>query len=124
MPFSPIHIALLTLFLVVGVSISLLQNSLSKANLSLRSALDRLDEAVNRSELAGSVARIGFHEFVAADGRQIWTPEMERLFGNPHMNTSDLQAFCERKTKSKGLRITRDYERAAAQRCGNSSTSF
>ena len=80
-PLSPIHIAPLTLFLVVGVSISLLQNSLSKANVSLRKALDQLDEAVHRSELAGSVARIGFHEFVAADERQIWTPEMERLFG-------------------------------------------
>ena len=34
-------------------------------------------------QLAAEYANIGFHEFHAAGNRQIWTPEMERLFGLP-----------------------------------------
>src|SRR6266404_9671209 len=82
-PVHSVHFTLFGLFLAVGISISLLHNALSKTNAALTSTLDRLDEAVHRSELAASGANIGFHEFLARTGRQIWTPEMERLFRLP-----------------------------------------
>jgi len=81
LPVSGAHFALFGLFLVVGVSISVLQGALKKSNAALRATVERLDEAVHRSELASQQAEIGFHEYLAIDDRQIWTPEMERLFG-------------------------------------------
>lgn len=81
LPVSGSHFALFGLFLAVGVSISVLQGALKKSNAALRATVERLDEAVQRSELASLQAKIGFHEYLAVDDRQIWTPEMERLFG-------------------------------------------
>jgi PAS domain S-box-containing protein len=63
---------LLALFLVVGISISLLQSTLSEAN----EALKRSREQV---ELAAEAGRIGFSESQGGD-QVFWTPEMERLF--------------------------------------------
>ncbi|HLH43560.1 MAG TPA: ATP-binding protein [Bryobacteraceae bacterium] len=81
LPVSSAHFALFGLFLAVGVSISVLHGALKKSNAALQATVERLDEAVHRSELASQQARIGFHEYLASEDRQIWTPEMERLFG-------------------------------------------
>ena len=80
-PISGLHVILFGLFLTVGVSISLLHSALEKKNAALAAALDSLEKAVQRSELAADHAKIGFHEYVAADKRQFWTPQMECLFG-------------------------------------------
>lgn len=81
LPVSSAHFALFGLFLAVGVSISVLHGALKRSNATLRATVERLDEAVHRAELASLQAKIGFHEYLVLDDRQIWTPEMERLFG-------------------------------------------
>jgi PAS domain S-box-containing protein len=79
---SPIHgfdpidshqFGVLALFIVVGVSISLLQSALAKSN----EALKRSREQVR---LAAEAGRIGFSESFFGD-KVVWTPEMEKLFG-------------------------------------------
>jgi PAS domain S-box-containing protein len=79
---SPIHrfdpidshqFGVLALFIVVGVSTSLLQSALAESN----EALKRSREQVR---LAAEAGRIGFSE--SFDGEKVvWTPEMEKLFG-------------------------------------------
>jgi PAS domain S-box-containing protein len=81
LPVYPVHFALLGLYLAVGVSISVLQNALCTTNMILERTLEHLSDVVQRVEFAASEAKIGFHEFLSSEGRQIWTPEMERLFG-------------------------------------------
>ncbi|HEY6347556.1 MAG TPA: ATP-binding protein [Bryobacteraceae bacterium] len=85
LPLGGPPLAALGLFLVVGVSISVLHRALAKANAKLRFAVERLDETAHRFELASQQAKIGFHEYLAESPgcrqRQIWTPEMEWLFG-------------------------------------------
>ena len=60
-------------FLVVGLSISLLQSTIAAANERLRRSREQI-------ELAAESAKIGFTESLEG-GKVIWTPEMERLFG-------------------------------------------
>ena len=80
-PLSGVHFVLFGVFLTVGVSISVLHNALETKNAALAAALESLEKARHRSELASEHANIGFHEYLEAGKRQIWTPEMERLFG-------------------------------------------
>jgi PAS domain S-box-containing protein len=81
LPFSPIHGTLFSLFLVVGISISTLKTALARNTVALRAAVQRLDTATQRHELAAQHGGIGFHDYFTRDERQIWTPEMEQLFG-------------------------------------------
>ena len=72
-PIAADGLALLALFLVVGLSISLLQSTIAAANERLRRSREQI-------ELAAESAKIGFTESLEG-GKVIWTPEMERLFG-------------------------------------------
>jgi len=74
-PIHPHAYALLALFLVVGVCISILQSTLADANEALKKSRDQV-------ELAAGAGRIGFAESVGGD-QVVWSPEMERLFGLP-----------------------------------------
>jgi PAS domain S-box-containing protein len=74
LPISAMHVSLFALFMAVGISISFLRAALARANVGLRASLERL-------QLAALHARIGFHEYIPSDDRQVWTPEMEHLFG-------------------------------------------
>src|SRR5215467_5078055 len=74
--FLPLHtdsLALLALFLVVGLSISVLQSTLAAANERLRRSREQI-------ELAAESGKIGFTESLER-GKVTWTPEMERLVG-------------------------------------------
>src|SRR5581483_9639526 len=75
LPIQPHGFALLALFLVVGVSISLLQSTLAEANEALKKSREQV-------ELAAEAGRIGFTESLGGD-QVVWTPEMEVLFGLP-----------------------------------------
>jgi PAS domain S-box-containing protein len=81
LPFSPIHGILFLLFLATGISISTLKTALARNTAALRSAIQKLDIATQRYELAAQHGRIGFQDYLTRDNRQIWTPEMEKLFG-------------------------------------------
>jgi hypothetical protein len=81
--FSPIHGTLFLLFLAVGISISTLKTSLARNTAALRAAIENLDSATQRYELAAQHGRIGFQDYFAGGDRQIWTHEMEQLFGIP-----------------------------------------
>ncbi len=70
----PGDLVLLLLLAAVAVAISLLQGRLAKSAAAL-------EDSLRRVELAAQEANIGFHEFIAAEQKQIWTPQMERLFG-------------------------------------------
>jgi PAS domain S-box-containing protein len=72
-PIHPHAYALLALFLVVGVSISILQSTLADANEALKKSREHV-------ELAAEAGRIGFAESFGGD-QVVWSPEMERLFG-------------------------------------------
>jgi PAS domain S-box-containing protein len=71
---------LLALFVVVGLSISLLQSRLAAANARLAAANETLSRSREQIELAAESAKIGFTESLEG-GKVIWTPEMERLCG-------------------------------------------
>lgn len=114
-PVHSVHFSLFGLFLAVGISISLLHKARSKADAALRTTLTSLDEAIQRSELAASQAKIGFHEFVASTGKEIWTPEMERLFGlSPGSFEGSYDHWVKRMDPEDGYRIK--AERAACIR--------
>ena len=79
---SPIHrfdpidshqFGVLALFIVVGVSISLLQSALAKSNEALKNSREQV-------RLAAEAGRIGFSESFGGE-KVVWTPEMEKLFG-------------------------------------------
>jgi PAS domain S-box-containing protein len=80
-PFTPFHGVLFFLFLAVGVSISILKTALDRRTAALTATIEKLDRVTHRYELAAQHGRIGFQDYDASNGRQIWTPEMERLFG-------------------------------------------
>src|SRR5579862_5975060 len=74
--FLPLHagdVALLALFLVVGLSISVMHAALARVNAALRAQRER-------NELAAEIGKIGFIEFTE-ERKLLWTPETERLFG-------------------------------------------
>jgi PAS domain S-box-containing protein len=81
LPLSAAHLALFLLFLVVGLSISILKAALGRNMIVLKTTIKGLDEATQRYELAAQHGRIGFQDYFATSDRQIWTPEMEQLFG-------------------------------------------
>ena len=81
LPIHAVHVALFGLYLVVGVSISVLQNALSRSNARLSDTLEQLQQAMQRFELATQQAEIGVHEYSPKEQKQIWTQEMEHLFG-------------------------------------------
>ncbi len=72
-PLQPGEITLLILFLVVGITISLLHSKLAAAN-------EALVRTKQRNKLAAEIGRIGFAEFTPPD-RLVWTAETEKLFG-------------------------------------------
>jgi PAS domain S-box-containing protein len=112
-PLSREDYALLGLFLAVGLSISLLQRALARSNAALRANIERLDAVMQRSELAAEQAKIGFHEYRARDQKQIWTPEMERLFGlAPESFEGSYAAWIRRIHPADRDRVVEDRSRA------------
>lgn len=74
MPVHPGDVALLVLFLSVGIAVSLLHNALLAANAELRTNRER-------TKLAAQIGRIGFIEYSEPDRKLVWSPETETLFG-------------------------------------------
>lgn len=70
----PSDFALLGMFLAYGISTSLLANAVLKAMGALREANERMD-------IASSAAHIGFHEWIIADDKLVWTPQSVEMLG-------------------------------------------
>jgi PAS domain S-box-containing protein len=88
-PLGPHEFALLALFIIVGISISVLQSALAKTNDALRSSREQI-------RLAAEAGRIGFGESLG-DDHIAWSPEMERLFGiEPGTFEGNLAAWVRR----------------------------